>query len=135
MHVLLIEDDPSLAKFYSRALMRAGHVVTVHRRGDEGLQAARTGSCDIIILDWFLPVMDGISLLRELRGQGIETPVLMMSGSGELGRREALAAGADAFLAKPCGLDELIAAAAALSRDVRGSRGLDQRTVLPCEAA
>lgn len=115
MQILLIEDDPNLAKFYTRALMRAGHVVTGHRRGDEGLQAARTGSYDLIVLDWYLPGADGITVLRELRIHGLETPILMISGSGEMGRREALDAGADGFLHKPCGLDELITCVASMT--------------------
>jgi two-component system, OmpR family, response regulator len=128
MHVLLIEDDPSLVKFYTRALMRAGHVVTVHKRGDEGLEATRTASYDIIILDWYLPEVDGITILRDLRIRRVETPVLMMSGSGELGRQEALAAGADAFLEKPCGLEELTNFVAAMTSPAL-------RSGLPAEAA
>jgi DNA-binding response OmpR family regulator len=114
MRVLLIEDDPNLSTFYSRALRRAGHDVTVQNRGDEGLLVVQKLKFDAIVLDWFLPGLDGISLLKEMRGIGMETPVLMLSGSGDLGREEALAAGADGFLGKPCGLEELADGVSAL---------------------
>jgi DNA-binding response OmpR family regulator len=107
MRVLLIEDDPSLCTFYSRALGRAGYEVILEHRGDDGLRLALTLPFDIIVLDWYLPGMDGISVLKELREQGSDLPVLVLSGSGDLGREEAIASGADAFLGKPCGLQEL----------------------------
>jgi two-component system OmpR family response regulator len=107
MHVLLIEDDPDLVTFYSRALMRAGFVVTAQRTGDDGLRMALSNSFSAIVVDWFLPGMDGLTVVREIRGRGVDTPILMLSGSGELVREQAIAGGANGFLSKPCGLQEL----------------------------
>jgi two-component system OmpR family response regulator len=107
MQVLLIEDDPHLATFYSRALTRSGFLVTTHARGDEGLRAALSGAFDAVVLDWFLPGMDGIMVVQQMRARGVDTPVLMVSGSGDMVREEAIAAGATAFLGKPCGLKEM----------------------------
>lgn len=107
MHVLLIEDDPSLGVFYTRALKRAGYEVTIERRGDDGLRNALLHPYDLLILDCYLPGMDGIAILRELRAQGSEVPALVVSGVNESVRQAALEAGASAFLMKPCGLDEL----------------------------
>lgn len=107
MHVLLIEDDPDLATFYSRALTRAGFVVTSQRTGDGGLRTALADPFDAILVDRLLPGLDGLTVVREIRGRGFDTPILMLSGSEEMARGEAIAAGANSFLSKPCGLQEL----------------------------
>ncbi len=107
MRVLLIEDDPSLCTFFSRALKRAGYDVTIEHRGDLGLQSAQNFPPDLLVIDCFLPGLNGVRVLRELREQGFEAPILMLSGSTDLVRDEALEAGANAFLAKPCGLEDL----------------------------
>ncbi len=107
MRVLLIEDDPSLGTFYSRALKRSGHEVATEVRGDDGLDTALQSAPDVVVLDWFLPGLSGISILKQLRASGYQNPILMLSGSGDEARHEALEAGANAFLAKPCGLADL----------------------------
>lgn len=115
MKVLLVEDDPSLCTFFKRALLRAGYEPTTLLRGDEGLIAATTSEFDLIVLDGYLPGVDGMDILKELRLRGDETPILMLSGSGDRAREQALEAGANAFLPKPCGLDDLTNAVAILT--------------------
>lgn len=107
MRVLLIEDDPALGMFYSRALHRSGYEVVLRERGDDGLQLAISQEFEVIVLDWSLPGMDGISILKTLLARGYAGRMLMLSGSGTEARIEAEKAGADAFLSKPCGLEEL----------------------------
>lgn len=107
MRVLLIEDDPSLSMFYSRALVRAGYTVSTETRGDTGLEKALSHTHDALVVDWYLPGLDGISMLKKLRASGFNRPILMLSGSGEDAKEVALEAGANAFLAKPCGLEDL----------------------------
>ena len=115
LRVLLVEDDAMLAAFLIRALGRAGHHVESRTRGDEGLRAALGGAFDVLVLDWRLPVLDGLEVVRALRLAGSELRVRMLSGNGDFRRQEALDAGADEFLNKPCGLEEFTAAVAALA--------------------
>ena len=114
--ILLVEDDPSLRLFYSRALRRAGFIVSLQCRGDAALQEAIADPFDLIILDWFLPGIGGLDILQGLRPRAGNTRVMILSGSGDEVRRAALSAGADYFLPKPCGMDELTQAAADLLR-------------------
>jgi DNA-binding response OmpR family regulator len=114
--ILLVEDDPSLRLFYSRALRRAGFTVTLQCRGDAALQEAIADPYDLIILDWFLPGIGGLDVLNGIRAAARSTRVMILSGSGDEVRRAALSAGADHFLPKPCGMDELTQAAADLLR-------------------
>jgi two-component system OmpR family response regulator len=108
--VLLVEDDDALALFFTRALRRAGHHVEVALRGDEGLRLALSGRFDVMVLDWHLPGLDGHTVLSAIRAAKIPVNVLMLTGYGDTHRDSALTAGADAFLEKPCGLEELVAA-------------------------
>lgn len=113
--VLVIEDDPILSKFFLRSMIRAGFEVEAAERGDDGLATALKGGFDVVVLDCHLPGLPGIAVVGELRRAKCGVRILMLSGSGDFVRREALTAGADSFLGKPCGLDELISAVAALS--------------------
>ena len=110
VRILLIEDDSSLSHFLVRALRRASYEVVSECRGDTGLQRALNERFDLIILDWHLPGATGLEILRELRANLVDTRTMMLSGSGEDIRIEALQAGIDSFLAKPCGLDALVEA-------------------------
>jgi DNA-binding response OmpR family regulator len=109
--ILLVEDDPTLGLFYSRALRRAGYTVESALRGDDGLHRAINEEFDLVILDWCLPGMDGVELMTKLRAQRPNIRVLMLSGAGDEIRSAVLAVGADGFLAKPCDLMALIDAA------------------------
>ncbi len=117
MHVLLVEDEHKIADFISRGLVEEGYAVDVAFAGDEALEWARTVEFDLIVLDVLLPVLDGISVCRTLRAEGIKTPVLMLTARDAVEDRVlGLDSGADDYLVKPFAFAELLARMRALSR-------------------
>lgn len=116
LNLLLVEDDDALLLFFTRALRRAGYHVETCRRGDEGLEMALSGRFDLLLLDWHLPGLDGHAVLSRIRAAGTALHVLMLTGYGDTHREAALQAGADAFLEKPCGLEELVGAVAKFTK-------------------
>jgi two-component system OmpR family response regulator len=117
VHVLVIEDDRETREFIRRGLAQAGHTVDVAADGRDGLFHASTGSFDAIVLDRMLPQLDGLTLLRTLRGAGNRVPVLILSALGEVDQRVAgLRAGGDDYLVKPFAFSELAARLEALVR-------------------
>lgn len=126
MRVLLAEDEKKIAEFIRRALREAGFVVDMVHRGDEALEKARTTPYDAIVLDVMMPGRDGLSVLRVLREERVQTPVLFVSARGEpVERVEGLDAGADDYLAKPFDMGELVARVRALTR-----RSAERQTVM-----
>jgi CheY-like chemotaxis protein len=97
--VLVIEDDPAVARVEKKALESAGFGVTLAETGADGLALIYSGTFDVILLDWRLPDMTGGAILRAIRGAGVTVSVIVVSGYDE--RDAALAAGADAFERKP----------------------------------
>jgi two-component system, OmpR family, response regulator len=121
MHLLLIEDNADLARLTREGLLAAGFAVDHQADGDDGFLAALTGRYDAIVLDVMLPGRDGLDILRELRKQGRETPVLMLTARGELNQRvEGLHLGADDYMTKPFYVEELVARVHALIRRSTG---------------
>lgn len=116
LQLLLVEDDDDLLLFFCRALRRAGHQVETCLRGDEGLRLALSGRFHLLVLDWHLPGIDGYAVLSGVRAAGVPLRVLMLTGYGESHREAAMSAGADAFLEKPCGLEDLVAAVAQFAK-------------------
>src|SRR5262249_28034503 len=85
--------------------------------GAEVMEQARTGLYDLVILDWMLPDVDGLSVCRELRRAGLTTPILMLTARGELSERVlGLETGADDYVVKPFEIEELLARVRALLR-------------------
>jgi DNA-binding response OmpR family regulator len=122
MRVLVIEDHPDLAANVGDYLTAQGHTVDFAADGPTGLARAQAGGVDVIILDRLLPGLDGASLCRRLRGQGVNTPVLMLTALDAVADRvDGLAAGADDYLVKPFALSELAARLAALHRRASGT--------------
>lgn len=120
MRLLLVEDDPRIAAPLLAALQEDGFRVTWVEEGRAGLETARAGGYDALILDVMLPMLDGFEVARTLRAEGISTPVLFLTARGELSDRvEGLDLGGDAYLVKPFALAELKATLRALTR--RGS--------------
>ena len=120
MRILMIEDDEALCEAVSYRLEREGFGVDVCHDGDDGLRWMRQQAHDLVLLDRMLPVMDGLEVLRRARGEGLETPVLMMTALGEVGQRvEGLDCGADDYLVKPFALEELLARIRAMGRRPR----------------
>jgi len=122
MRLLLVEDDPRIAAPLVSALEESGHRVAMAGDGPTGLDLARAGEYDALILDVMLPGLDGFALARTLRSAGITSPILFLTARGELADRvEGLDLGGDAYLVKPFALAELKATLRALVR-----RGADQ---------
>ena len=84
MKILLVEDEPTVAKFIQSGLTDCGHVVQHVNNGKEGLELATSELFDVIILDRMLPKMDGIAVLNSYRSQGITTPTLILSAKNKV---------------------------------------------------
>jgi DNA-binding response OmpR family regulator len=117
MYILLVEDERRLAQIVQRVLEEEGHTVDLAYDGEDGLAMARDGSHDVIVLDILLPGMNGIDVCRTLRGDRIDTPVLLLTALDSVGDRvRGLDAGADDYLPKPFAFQELLARLRALGR-------------------
>ena len=115
--VLLIEDDPALARGLSDTLRANGFDVTVAMDGECGLDAAVSGHADLILLDVMLPKMNGYEICRAVRAQGIDVPILMLTAKGQ--EQDAIVGlnlGADDYITKPFRVGELMARARAFLR-------------------
>ncbi|MEM8933939.1 MAG: response regulator transcription factor, partial [Acidobacteriota bacterium] len=117
MRIYLIEDDDSVADYVTTGLRESGHVVDVGNEGRAALVQAMAEPYDVLIVDRGLPGLDGLALVKTLRGAGNETPVLFLSALGDVDRRvEGLEAGGDDYLPKPFAFSELLARVEALHR-------------------
>ena len=117
MKILLIEDDATMAAYASNGLTQQGHVVDQVSGGRDGLFLAAGESYDLLIVDRMLPGLDGLSLVRTVRGAGVTTPVLFLTAMGGIDDRvEGLEAGGDDYLVKPFSFAELVARVNALGR-------------------
>ena len=120
MHILLIEDDRQAADYLVRGLTETGHVVEHASDGEDGLHLALSGRYDCLIVDRMLPKRDGLAVVRMLRADGRDTPVLVLSALGEVDDRvQGLRAGGDDYLVKPYAFTELLARLDALVRRQR----------------
>jgi two-component system cell cycle response regulator CtrA len=127
MRILLVEDDPSLAKSIQLMLKSEGYVVDATEHGEDGLEIGKLYDYDLIILDLMLPDMDGYEVLRRLRSAKVETPILILSGLSELDHKiKGLGFGADDYITKPFDKRELVARIQAI---IRRSKGHAQSTI------
>jgi two-component system OmpR family response regulator len=121
MRILYVEDDPRAREYIQKGLAEHGFQADVAEDGDDGLARALAESFDLLILDVMLPGRDGLSLLKELRERGVETPVLFLSARGEASDRiRGLNLGADDYLPKPFAFAELLARIRAIARRRHG---------------
>ena len=117
MRLLVVDDEVRLAELIKRGLQEEGHAVDVVGDGPEAVWMAAENPYDAVILDVMLPTFDGLEVCRQLRQQGVWTPVLMLSARGEVQDRvDGLDSGADDYLAKPFTFAELGARLRALNR-------------------
>lgn len=123
MRILLVEDENLLSEAVAGGLRDEAYAVDVAATGNAAAELMMVNSYDLVILDWTIPAPSGIELLRRWRGEGRDTPILMLTGrSGLEDRVDGLDTGADDYLTKPFSFDELLARARSLLR--RRSRPL-----------
>ncbi len=117
MRILVVEDEAKVASFIRRALEEENYAVDACGDGAGGLDLARAGCYDLIILDLMLPGMPGLEVLKALRKEQVAAPVLILTARSELDQKvKGLDAGADDYLTKPFAIEELVARARALLR-------------------
>jgi len=135
VRILIVEDEKRLADTLAELLHRRGYAVDVSYDGVSGLDNARSGIYDLVLLDAMLPELDGFSLLQQLRAGGETVPVLMLTARSDLSDRvRGLDCGADYYLTKPFETEELLACIRSLLRrggaTVFGDLHLQQSTFL-----
>src|SRR5262245_30039752 len=117
MELLVIEDDPLIGKALRKGFSEAGHNCTWAKEGQRGFELATAQQYDAIILDLMLPGRPGLDLLTDLRGEGIQTPVIALTALGSVEERvNGLNAGADDYIVKPFAMVELMARLEAVCR-------------------
>lgn len=131
MKVLVVEDDAETSAYVVHGLDERGYVIDHTTDGLEGYFLASTVNYDVAIIDRMLPGLDGLSIVKQLRSDGIKTPVLFLTSLGGIDDRvEGLDAGADDYLVKPFAFSELLARVNALGRRPAVTTPAD--TVLRC---
>ena len=117
MRILIIEDDREAASYLVKAFREAGYVADHAADGLDGYAMAESGDYDVLVVDRMLPKLDGLSLIRSLREQKVETPALILSALGQVDDRvKGLRAGGDDYLPKPYAFSELLARVEVLAR-------------------
>lgn len=116
LRILVVDDEPAMVGAVAALVGSAGHRVSAAYDGHEGLRRHETDAPDLVLLDLAMPGMDGVAVCQELRRRG-STPIIVVSGEGqESAKVEALDAGADDYVTKPFGKEELLARIRAVMR-------------------
>jgi len=122
MKILIVEDEQKTGDYLKQGLSESGFVADLARDGIDGLHLALTGDYDLVVLDVMLPKLDGWQVLREIRHQGKQLPVLFLTARDQVEDRvKGLEFGADDYLVKPFAFSELLARVRALLRRGRTS--------------
>lgn len=117
MRILVVEDETHLAEALVQLLKKHNYTADSVYNGEDGYDYAMSGIYDVIVMDLMLPKMDGITAVRNMRENGNDTPVIMLTAKGEISDKvKGLDSGADDYLAKPFNTDELLARIRALGR-------------------
>ena len=117
MNILIVEDETALAEAVAHILRKAGHSADRVADDQSALDYVRVGAYDLVLLDIMLPKLDGLSVLRQMRSEGVQTPVLMLTARTTVPDKVAgLNAGADDYLTKPFDPEELLARVGAMTR-------------------
>ena len=115
MKILLIEDDEKIAKLIKNGFRKVGYRIDIAKDGEEGLYMAQNNNYDVLIIDWMLPKMSGIEMLKELK-KTKNTPALILTAKSDIEDKIEGLEIADDYLTKPFEFDELIARVKALYR-------------------
>lgn len=109
-NILIVEDEKGISSFVAKGLAADGHQPTVVATGHDAVAHGLTGGYDLIILDIGLPDIDGFEVVERLRGQGVTTPVIILTARSSVGDTvQALESGADDYMPKPFRFEELLA--------------------------
>ena len=126
MRILIVEDEEHLARLVAEVLGREGYAAEVVGDGRMALARALVEPFDLIVLDWMLPDLDGVQVVKRLRAADVGVPVLMLTARSQVEDRvEGLDAGADDYLPKPFAFPELLARVRALARRPPEKEGED----------
>src|SRR5919199_3114387 len=121
MRILIVEDEAYLARMIATVLGEEGYAAETAETGSSGLTRGLSEQFDLLIVDWMLPDLDGIQVVRGLRSAEVNVPILMLTARTQIEDRvEGLDAGADDYLAKPFAFPELLARVRALARRSHG---------------
>lgn len=131
VRILLVEDAADLAQVVSRELTAAGYRVIHAASGEDALQLEKENDFQLVILDWMLPGIDGLDVLRELRGHSPVSVLMLTARDAEIDRVLGLEVGADDYLTKPFSMRELIARVRAMLR----RRDLIEQTMVADQAS
>ncbi len=122
MLILVVEDDTRVAQFIGRGLREEGHQVDVCETGEQAVEQGTSQPYDLLLLDWMLPDLDGLSVLRKWRNSGVTEPVIMLTArTGVESTVLALDSGADDYIEKPFSFEELLARIRAQTRRAGGA--------------
>jgi two-component system KDP operon response regulator KdpE len=131
LKVLVVDDEPAIRRFLRTSLTAQGYQVTEAENGTTALDSLRRNTIDILVLDLGLPDIDGFDIIERLRGQGFAVPIVVLSSrADEIGKVKALDLGADDYVTKPFGIDELLARVRAALRHRLQQEG--ERPVFRC---
>ena len=126
MKILLIEDDAKLLENIKKGLKTHGFRIDTAKDGEEGLYLAQNNKYDVMIVDWMLPKLSGIDLVKQLRHEGIKTPVLILTAKSGIDDKVEGLEVADDYLTKPFDFEELVARLKAL---YRRSQNIDENVL------
>ncbi len=122
--VLVVDDEPAIRRFLRAGLGAQGYIITELETGLPAIDVVRRGGTDLIVLDLGLPDIDGLDVIRRIRAAGSAVPIVVLSSRGdEAAKIEALDLGADDYVTKPFGIDELLARIRAALRHMLQSQG------------
>ncbi len=117
LRILVVDDEPAIRRFVRTSLTAQGHQVLEAEDGETARALARRNTVDVIVLDLGLPGIDGFGVITQLRGSGSSVPIIVLSvRADEAGKVRALDLGADDYVTKPFGMDELLARVRAAMR-------------------